>query len=155
MGQGGHDSPPPVYIVSPPAYVAPPEYNNLETGEHLVADSAPGSRGETRKEELPPSYQQLFPSSTLATWLPPIEIVPTHPLQPPEIQQHVPYGLPQPPRGIFVAPPRNSTYRERMDYIRRFNNIVHPLSDAEIQEYKRIQRHKRWVLSCFMSAMVL
>ena len=89
---GGHDGPTPVYIVSPPAYVAPPDYNNLESGDrYLVAGSGSTSQ-ERRKEQLPPSYQQLFPSSTLPTWLPPIEIVPTHPLQPPEIQQHVPYG---------------------------------------------------------------
>ena len=86
--EGGTDSPPPVYTIGPPAYVAPPEYINNETV--VVGDCpawAPGSTtGQMRKEQLPPSYQQLFPS-TLGAPLPPIEIVPTH-----AIQQHVPYG---------------------------------------------------------------
>merc|ERR1711971_1139962 len=114
---GGTDSPPPVYTIGPSAYVAPTEYNNNETV--VIGDPpawAPGSTaGQMRKEQLPPSYHQLFPS-TLGAPLPPIEIVPTH-----AIQQHVPYGLPQPPRGLFVPPPRNNTFRERMSYIRRFN----------------------------------
>ena len=80
--EGGTDSPPPVYTVSPPAYVAPPEYINNETV--VIGDSpplTPGSMaGEMRKEQLPPSYHQLFPS-TLAAPLPPIEIVPTHAMQ--------------------------------------------------------------------------
>ena len=81
------DSPPPVYTVSPPAYVASPDYINTETGDstHLPAPN-PGSPSQ------PPSYQQLFPSSTLGANLPPIEILPIHPLQPPPIQQLVPYG---------------------------------------------------------------
>ena len=88
---GGTDSPPPVYTVSPPAY----ESISMETAEYVVrapptlgsAPPTPGLAAQMRKDQLPPSYQQLFPSS-----LPPIEIVQTHPLQPPQVQQHVPYG---------------------------------------------------------------
>ena len=79
--QGGIDSPPPVYTVSPPSYT---EYFNNET------QTAGYKVGEMTKDQLPPSYHQLFPS-TLAS-LPPIEIVPTHSTQPSQFQQHVPYG---------------------------------------------------------------
>ena len=78
----GTDSPPPVYTVSPPSYM---EYFNNET------QTAGYKVGEMTKDQLPPSYHQLFPS-TLAS-LPPIEIVPTHSTQPSQFQQqHVPYG---------------------------------------------------------------
>ena len=81
---GGTDSPPPVYTVSPPAY----ECINMETAGYVVRiPPTPGSEAQMRKDQLPPSYHQLFPSHR-----PPIEIVQTHPLQPPEVQQHVPYG---------------------------------------------------------------
>ena len=78
------ENPPPVYTISPPTI-------NLETGGYVFRGDSPPPYGWTaqlRKDQLPPSYHKLFPSA-----LPPIEIVPTHPIQPPaEVQQHVPYG---------------------------------------------------------------
>ena len=77
--------------------MAPPEYINGYNNETVVVGDSPpltpGSiaAGQMRKEQLPPSYHQLFPS-TLAAPLPPIEIVPTHAMQTHSIQQHVPYG---------------------------------------------------------------
>jgi len=180
----GTESPPPVYAISSPTYLAPPQYLNTLPAGHLVQNPPQlvlgRDDGGMRKDQLPPSYHQLFPSSTGPATLPPIEIVPTHhhsqlvpnnysqlvpnhlgqlvpayPVPPPLIQQHVPYGLPQPPRGVFVPPPRNSTFRERMSYIRRYNNIVHPLSEEDILKYRRMQNYRRWVLSYFVSALVI